>query len=104
MDSGILTRGDHVTVDIEQAITMANREVLGATLGNVDEKQLIAFSIEVATRRAAYLKKAMNLSDHSADRVDGEELQTLRLDYEEAKTAFTELVRAIDRGYLDIHS
>ncbi len=104
MDSGIVTNGDKVTVDIEQAITMANREVLGATLGSVDEKKLIAFSIEVATRRAAYLKKALSLCDHAAARIGGEELEALRHDYEEARKAFTELVRAIDRGYLDIHS
>ena len=94
------TGNDFQGLDIEQAIKMANREVLASSIGAVDQKQLIAFSIEVATRRAAYLRKAVTLCDPNGPHVSGDELQTLRTDYEESRAAFAELVRVIDRGYL----
>ncbi len=100
MDASGSNTDEQLAADLEQAVKMANSEVLSSSIGAIEQKQLIAFSIEVATRRAHYLRTALTLADPNGPQATGEDLKALRTDYEESRAAFAELVRVIDQGYL----
>ena len=94
-------------LEMEQAIALANREVMkGANLPLADKDSVLPLAIAVARLRAQYLKTAMSIHTPSRNEppVEAEltELRKLREAYEEGVAAFEALMRAIERGYIEI--
>jgi hypothetical protein len=94
-------------LEMEQAITIANREVMkAAKLPAVNQDAVLPLAITVARLRAKYLKTSLALgaSGHSDLPVESEldELAKDRRAYEEGVAAFEALMRAIERGYIDL--
>lgn len=92
----------HFVSEVEQAIRLANHEVLNPLVSPLTEKKIINVAVHVAKRRAAYLSAALDLAKSSSEQPSGEELRILRLEYEESRDAFSELMTTIERGYVDI--
>ncbi|MEQ8195682.1 MAG: hypothetical protein RIB59_14450 [Rhodospirillales bacterium] len=93
-------------LEIEQAITLSNREVMNNILPPVNRKTVLPFAIAVARLRGEYLKAAFALGAGGRSEAPVEaELKTLRKHreaYEEGVAAFEALMRAIDRGYIEL--
>ena len=86
--------------EIQQAIRLANREVLHPIVDPLTDKKVIAVAVEVAKRRAEYIQATLNLGGPS--KPSGEDLKAHRLAYEESRDAFSELMTTIERGYVDL--
>ena len=95
-----LIRHRRFVAEIQQAIRLANREVLHPVMDPLTEQRIISVAVEVAKRRAAYMKATLDLGGSS--KPSGEELRNLRLAYEESRDAFSELMTTIERGYVDL--
>ena len=90
------------TLSIEQAIRLANRQVLHPVVGPLTEERILAVAVEVAKRRAAYIDATLKLGGRDEPPPSGDELRDLRLAYEESRDAFAELMTSIERGYVDL--
>lgn len=92
-------------LEMEQAITMANREVMkAANIPPVNQDAVLPLAISVARLRAEYLKAALALGASGVNDLPVEaelsELGKHRKAYEEGVAAFEALMRAIERGYI----
>ena len=65
MSDDALHKHRHFVNEIEQAIRLANREVLHPVVNGMTNDDVVAVAIEVAKRRSAYLKATLELG-HSA--------------------------------------
>ena len=92
----------HFVAEVEQAIRLANRETLNPVVEPLTEKKIISVAVHVAKRRAAYLSAALDLAKPDPEQPSGEQLRELRIDYEESREAFAELMTTIERGYVDV--
>lgn len=92
----------HFVASIEQSIGLANREVINPLIHPFTEERIFAFAVEVAKLRGAYLKAALDIGQRSNARPEASELKTLRQAFEEARDAFSALMTAIERGYVDL--
>jgi len=88
--------------EVEQAIREANREVIHQRIEKLDKATFVRFAKVVATYRAAYLAKALEVSQHTMTVHNVAELKVLREQFEEARSAFDALHRSIVRGYVDL--
>ncbi len=102
MSDDDLHKHRHFVHEIEQAIRMANREVLHPVVDGITDDDVIAVAVEVAKRRSAYLKAALAMGHGASKKPSGDELHELRADYEESRAAFAELMHSIERGYIDV--
>lgn len=102
MSSEDLRNHLHFVSEVEQAIRLANHEVLNPIVAPLSEEKIISVAVHVAKRRAAYLSAALDLAKPEADQPSGDALRSLRLEYEESRDAFAELMTTIERGYVDI--
>lgn len=102
MSSDDLRNHRHFVSEVEQAIRLANHEVLNPIVSPLTEAKIISVAVHVAQRRAAYLSAALDLAKSENDQPSGEKLRTLRLEYEESRDAFSELMTTIERGYVDL--
>ncbi|MEX2449322.1 MAG: hypothetical protein WD407_00535 [Rhodospirillales bacterium] len=93
-------------MEIEQAITLANREVMNKILPPVNRKTVLPFAVAVARLRGEYIKAAFALGAAGRSEAPVEaELKALRKHreaYEEGVAAFEALMRAIERGYVEL--
>lgn len=94
----------HFVSSIEQSIQLANREVINPLLAPFTEERIFSFAVEVAKLRGAYLKAALDGGQPKKAGPEPSRLKGLREEYEEAREAFTALMTAIDRGYVDLPS
>ena len=101
MSSEDLRNHLHFVSEVQQAIQLANREVLNPVVSPLSEEKIVSLSVHVAKRRAAYLSAALDLARSEDERPSGDTLRTLRLEYEESRDAFAELMTTIERGYVD---
>lgn len=92
----------HFASHIEHSILLANREVINPLIAPFTEERIIAFAVEVAKLRGAYLRAALNVGLPEKPGSTAFELKTLRESYEEARDAFTALMTAIERGHVDL--
>lgn len=92
----------HFVLGIEQAIRETNREVLHPVVNPLTKTKVIGVATEVAKRRADYMYATLGLCNDGGNRPSGDELRRLRLEYEESRDAFAELMRTIERGYVDV--
>jgi len=92
----------HFVVSIEQSIRLANREVINPMIAPFTEDRILTFAVEVAKRRGAYLKAALDVGQREKSKPETSELKSLREAFEEARNAFMALMAAIERGYVDL--
>ena len=103
LDDALKEQG-HFRMEIESAIQHANREVLNPLLPPVNVNTVLPFAVAVAKLRGHYLRAAFKLSEAKEAPVEAEidNLKRHREAYDEARNAFEALMRAIDRGYIDL--
>lgn len=93
-------------LEIEQLIRDVNRKIIHERIPKITQSGILPFATTVARMRARYLEAAFRLSaldqDEPIDEQDLKELRRHRELYEEARSAFEALSRAIEQGYLDI--
>lgn len=96
----------HFLKEIEQAIRIANCEVLGERLKPITKDTILPLAVSVARLRGNYLAEAFRLAgaDKGQALKDGDitSLKKHRQSYEEARRAFEALTHAIDRGYVEL--
>ena len=92
--------------EIEQAIRLANCEVLGNRLKPITKDTILPLAVSVAKLRGDYLAEAFRLASSDRGRALKDEeingLKKYRQAYEEARRAFEALTLAIDRGYVEV--
>lgn len=97
-------RSQHFLKEIEQAIQVANREILSSRLPSITIENIMPLVISVARLRANYLAEAFSLAgDDNGEPLTEDEIKSLkhhREMYEEARLAFESLSHIIDRGYV----
>ena len=92
----------HFVSSIEQSIQLANREVINPLINPFTDERILAFAVEVAKLRGAYLKAALDVGQPKKAGPGPSHLKALREAFEEARDAFTALMTAIERGYVDL--
>jgi len=102
MSDDNLHKHRHFVNEIEQAIRLANREVLHPVVNGMTDADVIAVAVEVAKRRSAYLKATLEMGQSAGKKPSGSELAELRINYEESRDAFAELMHSIERNYIDV--
>lgn len=94
----------HFAKEIEQAITLANREVIHQRLPALSTAKILPLAVLVAQIRTRYLELAFSLAEKSKGEVyqdsDLADLKRWRETYDEARLAFEALMHAIERGYV----
>jgi len=86
---------------MERTVRLSNREVMVSMMEPLTEEQLVSISIQVAKSRAAYLIAALKIGATDDSAPSASKLKELREDFEEKREAFSALMTAIERGYLD---
>lgn len=96
----------HFLKEIEQAIRVANCEVLAQRLQPINKDAILPLAVSVARLRGDYLAAAFRLAGtDQGEALKAEEIAELkahRKAYEEARRAFEALTHAIDRGYVEV--
>lgn len=99
-------KSQHFLKEIEQAIQVANREILSQRLPPITRETILPLAISVARLRGQYLAEAFKIAQDDAGEVPGgkeiESLKRHREMYEEAREAFDALIHVIDRGYVEL--
>ena len=106
MTKDIETRNLHFLKEIEQAIQVANREILSQRIPPITKENILPLAISVARLRGNYLAEAFRIAEHDAGEAPAEdEIKALRHQremYEEARLAFESLTHSLERGYLEL--
>ena len=93
-------------IETEQAIRLANNEVIHQRIPPLTRNQVVAFAVTVARVRVRYLEAAFKISEnHNGETLGASEIASLerqRKSYEEARAAFEALTHAIERGYIGV--
>ena len=104
-DSDLQRRQKAFLFEVEQAIRAANNEIIHDKLPEISRKDIYHLAVTVAKLRAGYLKTAFELNHMDGEAPDAElvaSLQRKRETYDEARSAFLALQRAIEVGYVDV--
>ena len=91
--------------EAEQAIRSANRKIIHEKIPELSPDTVHGLARAVARLRAHYLESALDLiiaEGALPDRKRIESLRDKREMFEEARSAFTALQRAIELGYVDL--
>ena len=102
MTDSELRKHQYFSQTIEQAIRMANREVLHPVTAPLTQDKILSVAVEVAKRRSRYIEKVLNLGADGKTPPSGEDLRTCRIEFEEARDGFSALMTAIERNYIDV--
>ena len=106
MPQDLEVRAQHFLKEIEQAIQVANREILGNRIPAITKENILPLAVSVARLRGNYLAEAFKIAEADAgDAPPESEISTLkhhRERYEEARLAFESLIHVIDRGYVEL--
>lgn len=98
----------HFAKEVEQAIALANREVIHQRLPAIGLKNILPLAVLVAQVRTQYLERAFRLAEKSKGEVfsddDLAELKRWREMYDEARHAFDALMHALERGYIELEA
>lgn len=90
------------TDQIDQIVHATNREVIHALIPKLDKATFAKMAKGVATLRVKYIAAAVQLSNDSFSPVQASQLKQQREQFEEARSAFEAVKRAIIRGYIDL--
>lgn len=92
--------------ELEQGIQVANREIIGARIPELNKDKVHALAVMVGRLRASYLELAFQMcaagDDAAPDPTVVAGLRERRRMFEEARDAYEALRRAIERGYIEI--
>lgn len=91
--------------EVEKAIRAANNEIIHDKLPEISREDVYHLAVTVAKLRANYLETAFELNHMDGDAPDTDlvaSLRTKREIFEEARSAFLALQRAIEVGYVDV--
>jgi hypothetical protein len=91
----------HFALSMERTVRLSNREVMASMMDALTEEQLVYVSIQIAKSRAAYLIAALKIGSTDGSAPSASELKKLREDFEEKREAFSAVMTAIERGYID---
>ncbi len=87
---------------IDYTAFAANREAVGHDIGALDTDKVQRLAVAAAHARAAWVRKAMSLSDNAvlptAAQID--ELLIARMTFEELTAAYDGMRRLVERGYV----
>lgn len=94
-------------LQVEQAIQVANKEVIHKQIAPITSDRMLSFAVAVAKLRANYIELAFKFADAKADSGEEgvaviDELDTHRKRFEVARDAFLALQRAIEMGYVSV--
>lgn len=99
-------RIQHFLKEIEQAIQIANRDILSQRLPSITKENILPLAISVARLRGHYLSEAFRIAENDAGEAPGEaEISSLKRHremYEEVRESFDALIHVIDRGYVEL--
>ena len=99
-------KSQHFLKEMEQAIQVANREILSQRLPPITRETILPLAVSVARLRGQYLAEAFKIAQDNGGEVPGEaEIESLKRQrkmYEEAREAFDALIHVIDRGYVEL--
>jgi len=99
-------KSQHFLKEVEQAIQVANREILSQSLPPITKDNILPLAISVARLRGQYLAEAFKISSSDGGNTPSEEeiiaLKKNRETYEEARGAFEALIHVIERGYVEL--
>ena len=101
-----LRKRQHLLMQIEQGIKVANRKVIDEFIPPVTVESVMPFAISVARLRARYLAAAYQFAEKEhGDALNEAEVASLNRHqemYEAARDAFEALNIAIERGYIKV--
>ena len=99
-------KSQHFLKEMEQAIQVANREILSQRLPPITRETFLPLAISVTRLRGQYLAEAFMIAQDDAGNIPGgKEIAALKRHremYEEAGEAFDALIHVIDRGYVEL--
>jgi hypothetical protein len=99
-------RSQHLLKEIEQAIQVANREILSQFLPPITKENIMPLAKSVARLRGQYLAEAFKIAQSdSGESPNEDDIKTLRKNremYQEAREAFEALTHVIERGYVEL--
>jgi hypothetical protein len=91
-------------MQIEQAIMVANREIMRGRIPPMTVESVMPFAVSVARLRGRYLEAAYKFAENEqGDALADSEVKALRKHqekYEVARDAFDALTTALERGYV----
>ena len=92
---------------VEQAIQVANNEIIHKQVAPITTERMLSFAVAVAKLRANYIELAFRFADakHASDAEEGaviNELDVHRERFEIARNSFMALQRAIELGYVTV--
>ena len=106
MPQDLEVRSQHFLKEMEQAVQVANREILNQRIPAITKENILPLSISVARLRGQYLAEAFKLAAADGGQAPNEkEIQGLKFHremYEEARLAYDALMHVIDRGYVEL--
>jgi hypothetical protein len=106
MPQDLEVRSQHFLKEMEQAVQVANREILNQRIPAITKENILPLSVSVARLRGQYLAEAFKLAASDAGEAPNEkEIQGLKFHremYEEARLAYDALMHVIDRGYVEL--
>ena len=91
--------------EMEQGVRLANQEIIHERIPGLDKHTILALAVSVARLRASYLETALKVGSLGSDEPDKAlvgELRSRREAFEEARSAYDALHRAIEVGYIDV--
>lgn len=101
----VLAKNQRFLRETEQAIRLANNEVIHKQVPPITSDRMLSFAIAVANLRAQYIEAAFKFTDvKHTEGEDGvaeiDELSLRRKRFEEVRDAFIAMQRAIELGYM----
>ena len=100
------TQNQHFLKELEQAIQIANREIVSQHIPSIAKENILPLAISVARLHGNYLAEAFRIAEADAGEAPQESaIESLRLHremYEEARKAFEALTHAVDHGYINL--
>lgn len=90
------------TDQIDQIVHATNREVINAVVPRLDRDTFAKMAKGVALQRVKYIAAAIQLSTQPFSAEQATQLKQMRENFEESRSAFDAVKRAIVRGYIDL--
>jgi len=105
-DADLLARQKHFLDQLEQAIRVANRQIIHKHVPKITKDDVLKLAMTVGEIRARYLEASLKLIDREEgvmpDASEITRLSRARETFDEVVAAFEALRRAIERGYVDV--
>jgi len=104
-DDRLLRRQRHFLLGLERDIRRINNRILHERLPGLDRGAVLGLAERVAVLRSEYLGLVMELCGRPMAEVDEaavKQVAIARKLYDEGRTAFAALERAIECGYIDL--